>query len=575
MSHQSQMTRYLTNFIEGLVASGVRHAVISPGSRSTPLAILLHETAEMTTYVDVDERSAAFFALGLSKATQQPVAVVCTSGTAAANYFPAIAEANAANVPLIVLTTDRPHELRQVGAPQTMNQLNLYGDQVKEFVEMALAEETPELLNYAYWQGGKAASIATTLPKGPVHFNFPLREPLLPDLELVVEPQREITVFRGKHRLSTEQLQQLHLLWSGKKGVFVVGPDFPKAAIPLLLTLAEQLKWPVLADPLAGIRTSGQGKTILSSYYDTYLKSAKERLELQPDLVVRFGKSPVSKVLNQWLAALSGDYYLVEEASQWKDPAKKMTSQIVADPESLLQELTQMNWPISEPSWLDNWQNLDQIVEKVFSETAYLSVLSEGSVAKIIHETMSEFGNLFVSNSMPIRDLDTFVQRSEHPYTIYGNRGVNGIDGIVSTALGISAADSNAQNVLLIGDLALYHDMNGLAMCKNYQLPLTIVLINNSGGGIFSLLPQNQLDKSLFESLFGTDLALDYRHVASLYELDYLLIESQSELRQVLTKTTKRPRLIEVKTVRSDNAREHQQLFSAVEKALEQDFKWK
>ena len=223
MNHQETMTDYLTAFIEGLKNSGVEQAVISPGSRSTPLALLLHRETAIQTFVDVDERSAAFFALGLSKASQKPVVLLCTSGTAAANYYPAICEANISRVPLVVLTTDRPHELRQVGAPQAMDQLQMYQNHVKLFVEMALPEATEEMLNYAYWQGAKGAAFAQQTPAAPVHLNFPLREPLLPDLERKTKSSQQTALLAGQSILSTEQVQQLADQWYQKNGVLVVG----------------------------------------------------------------------------------------------------------------------------------------------------------------------------------------------------------------------------------------------------------------------------------------------------------------------------------------------------------------
>lgn len=551
MSHQSSMTNYLNAFIQGLIDGGVTRVVISPGSRSTPVSILLHQRTEIETFIDVDERSAGFFALGLTKKEQQPVVLVCTSGTAAANYFPAIAEARQSNLPLVVVTTDRPHELRQNGAPQTMNQLHLYGEHVKQFIEMALPEDTQEMRQYAYVQGAKSVGLSTSLPMGPIHVNVPLREPLLPDLSLPVPPIKKVSMMSGEPNLSTAQLNDLAQKWSNKKGIFIVGMGFPIDGVGGLIEVAEKLGWVILADPLANVRSYGKQSRNISPYFDTYLRHISE--ELTPEVIVRFGKSPVSKPLNQFLSRFSGEYYLVESSTQWLDSSKMMSTLIVSEEVSLLEGLLQSNIKRVDNEWLIQWNALDKKVLSVINEQSN-EVLTEANITKTVVETMEEESNLFVSNSMPIRDLDTYLPGTTHSFSIFGNRGVNGIDGIVSSALGVSASDLTKETRLLIGDLACFHDMTGLAMATKYQLPITIILINNDGGGIFSMLSQRELPKEMFDDLFATSTGVDFKYSAKMYGLDYHLVQSIKELKNLLTEKTKLPRLIEVTTNREENA---------------------
>lgn len=568
MSHQSSMTNYINSFIQGLIDGGVTQAVISPGSRSTPVSILLHQRSEIKTYIDVDERSAGFFAVGLSKASQKPVALVCTSGTAAANYLPAVSEAKQSNVPLVVVTTDRPHELRDNGAPQTMNQLNMYGSQVKQFVEMALPEGTEEMYQYAYVQGAKLSNLSYSLPQGPVHLNLPLREPLLPDLDLAVPKVKSVNTMTGKRCLSNAEIEKISQNWSGKKGTFVVGPSFDEEAVRQLVDLAEQLGWVILADPLANIRTFGINSPTISPYYDTYLRYVKE--DMMPDIIVRFGKLPVSKPLNQWLATFTGDYYLVESETEWLDASKMMTTLIVSDEVDFLSNMLETQLKRADESWLELFNKLDQIVVNSIKNQD-ITLFSEGNITQVVYHTMQEKDQLFVSNSMPIRDLDTYLPVTKKRVTIYGNRGVNGIDGVTSTALGVAANDTTRHTRLLIGDLSCFHDTTGLAMATKYQLPITIIVINNDGGGIFSMLSQKDLPTSLFDDLFATSTNVNFEAMANMVSLDYSSAESLIELESLLNDRPNYPRLIEVRTNREENAELRRAFQQQVRQTIEHD----
>lgn len=563
MNHQETMTRYLLQFIQGLITSKVESAVISPGSRSTPLALLLHREPAIKTYIAVDERSAGFFALGLSKAQHKPVALLCTSGTAAANYYPAICEAQESHIPLVVLTTDRPHELRQVGAPQAMDQLNLFQGHVKFFVEMALPEATPTMLNYAYWQGLRSTEIAAQLPAGPVHLNFPLREPLLPDLNLnAIASTRQ--VLQGKQRLSTAESTYLADIWSNKRGLLLVGGSQTTAEAQHIIKLADALGWPILSDPLTNVLTCGSQNPSLIASGDLFINELPKKM--QPEIIVQFGLLPISKNLMLWLSQLDPtqtERYFIDESSQWQDQLKQAQTMIQVNEQELISDLLALSLEPVEPAWLDSWKFYETRVQTILVNQQTTS-LSEAQVSLLVHQKMAPNGQLFVANSMPIRYLDRYMTPRSTAYQLYGNRGINGIDGVVSTALGMTAASSNQQNVLLVGDLTLYHDMNGLLQGKKYQLPLTIVLLNNNGGGIFSFLSQNQLEERDFEPLFGTPLDMDFSLVAKLYESSYYHVESLCQLEQLLDTPTDHLRIIEIQTQREDNVLELQAITAKI-----------
>ncbi|OJG67566.1 2-succinyl-5-enolpyruvyl-6-hydroxy-3-cyclohexene-1-carboxylic-acid synthase [Enterococcus moraviensis] len=538
-----------------MISSGVEQAVISPGSRSTPLALLLHRQEKITTFVEVDERSAAFFALGLSKASGKPVALLCTSGTAAANYYPAICEANASHIPLIVLTTDRPHELRQVGAPQAMDQFHLFQSHVKEFIEMAIPEGTKAMLDYSYWQGMRVIDTACQTPKGPVHLNFPLREPLLPDLNQALIAEKTTKIVVGKKQLSEDELIKFVDACQGKKGVLVVGGSHTPEEAKVFIELAESLNWPILSDPLANITACGKDSSLIMSYADLFIQEVE--MNQSPEVVIRFGMVPISKNTMFWLQSLSetSKIYFVDETGEWQDQLKQTQVAIQAEEQLFAKAIRDRVKIKTTDSWRDQWINWQEITAQQLMKLSEMKTLNETSASILVHKKMAKDGQLFVSNSNAIRFLDRFSSPESNQYQLFGNRGINGIDGIVSTALGMCATHPNRQNVLLIGDLAMYHDMNGLLLAKRYNLPLTIVLLNNNGGGIFSFLSQRQLKSDDFEPIFGTPIDLDFSLVAQLYDAEYTKAESLEQLEQLLeaTQTQAKFQLIEVVGDRQEN----------------------
>lgn len=521
------MTSYLRHLIAGLKQGGVRQVVISPGSRSTPLALLVKRESDLQYFVAVDERSAGFLALGLAKSSQQPVALLCTSGTAAANFYPAICEAEASNVPLVVLTSDRPPELRNIGAPQTMSQNQLYADHVKFFVELALPESTPLMLRYSFWQGFQLATRATKGVKGVVHANVPLREPLLPDLT------QNTPIDLSLAQTSTQSL--IAQGWFQKKGMIVLGSERSLAEAQLALTLANHLDWPIVGDPLSQL-ASCDGET------QNYVKQADVIFEETRDLpevevILRFGKVPVTKNVMFYLRDSQAVQILVDETQQWPDYLYR-SQYLVAESLTKVAKQILQSTPKRDQSYLQAWQNLQKLAGQAIDETSEQFTFHESQLAMILMKTLARGEQLFVANSNAIRLVDRLSGVSENSFQIFGNRGVNGIDGILSTVAGL-AMQTKARTYLLVGDLTLFHDMNGLQLLKSYQLPVTIILLNNNAGGIFSFLSQRSLTADDFDPLFATPLDLDFAQVAKTYELAYQKVESEADFEQAMANSRK------------------------------------
>lgn len=631
MTGTNAMTLYMSAFVDELFAGGIRHAVVSPGSRSTPLALLLEEHPGIRVWIQIDERSAGFFALGLAKALREPVALLCTSGTAAANYFPAVAEGKLARVPLVVLTSDRPHELRHVGAPQTMDQLNLYGSHAKWFVDMPLPEEDLATVRYARSVARRAVGIAGESPRGPVHLNFPIREPLLPDLDhpLLYRYGREEeradaslpAEMRGTMMLPPAELDRISaVLASVREGIIVCGPQDDPELAPSLLRLAQLLEYPVLADPLSQLRCTGDGvHPLVIDTYDAFLRDRATAQALAPEVVIRFGAMPVSKPFMQYLDLHRGRYELLlvdEAAGELRDPNLAATTVLRADAKALCDQLAERlaallpsagsqdtggmatsrhesglsvdpdeagmsvsqrvaglsggtipagmfaanlaegSGKVAEFSgWAENWQAYNRIARDLLqTEADYRQdeFWFEGKVVKELADCMPDDSAIVLANSMPIRYADLFFTCSDKNIAFAGNRGVNGIDGTVSTAFGFCAAGK--RTVLLTGDLSFFHDLNGLLAGKLYKLPLTIVLVNNDGGGIFSFLPQASLPRH-FETLFGTPTGLEFEHAARLFGASYCQPADWNEFRAELRKqlSADGPGIIEVRTHRQQN----------------------
>ncbi|WP_416827785.1 2-succinyl-5-enolpyruvyl-6-hydroxy-3-cyclohexene-1-carboxylic-acid synthase [Ectobacillus polymachus] len=575
MNHREALTYYLGSFVDEIARLHVRDVVISPGSRSTPLAMLMAEHADITTYLHVDERSAAFFALGMAKAKQTPVALLCTSGTAAANYFPAICEAFHSRVPLLVLTADRPHELRDIEAPQAMNQIGLYGSFVKKSFELALPESSSSMYRYIRTSAKRAVRLSTDLPKGPIHLNFPIREPLIPDFSLSdiwdqgrVHSNEEST---GTIRVSSPSYLEstANRLLSLEKGMIVCGDQQDPILAQAVVELAGTLQYPILADSLSQLRCGSHDKTYIMDCYDTFLRNEEIAAEWKPDVIIRLGAMPVSKALSKFIGKQKDALHItVDEAGAWRDPVRMTNEMVYANETQFCKELAVKVNKKEESDWMRLWKRMNDVSKKQLQEVDNYDGRFEGKVITEVARILPDGAALFLGNSMPIRDADTFLFNEDKELTVFANRGVNGIDGVISTALGTSIIYSPL--VLVIGDLSFYHDLNGLLAAKLHQLNATIIVVNNDGGGIFSFLPQHE-HKQHFESLFGTPLGLDYEHVVKMYGGAFSRPQSWQQFREHVKAGVfgKGLHVVEWRTDRESNMSTHRDLWAAVSKQID------
>jgi len=573
---------YTGAFVEEMARAGVRHVCISPGSRSAPLALAIANQKTLKSWTHVDERSGAFFALGLARALGEPVALVCTSGTAAANFFPAVVEARSAGVPLIVLTADRPPELRDVGAAQTIDQNRLYGAHAKWFVEVALPEATPEMIRYARALAGRAVARAIESPSGPVHLNFPFREPLVPrpgsNLR-IVEGRRDgrpwVKVTRSRRVIDDEAARSLaSRVARSERPIIVCGPQTDSELAVPLSSLARVMGAPVLADPLSQVRWGSHDRNCVIDRYDAFLRHDPTAAALAPDLIVRIGGTPTSKALLQFLERQPSAPLIVIAESQWPDPSLLAEEMVRADPAATCAQLAGIIPETSDrdAEWLGRWLDADRIARNALDQYACtLAEAFEGAALADVAGVLPDGATLFVSSSMPVRDLDAFASGDRRNLRVLANRGANGIDGVVSTALGAAAAmPANAPPlVLVIGDLALYHDMNGLLAAKVHGIDATIVVLNNDGGGIFSFLPQ-AAHPEYFEQLFGTPHGLDFEPVAALYHASYQRAHDSQSLRRCVSEGISRRglQLVEMRTGRARNVELHREAWKSVASAL-------
>jgi 2-succinyl-5-enolpyruvyl-6-hydroxy-3-cyclohexene-1-carboxylate synthase len=543
---------------------GMTHACTSPGSRSSPIVLSLVREQRIRCFSHIDERSAGFFALGAAKASGRPVALACTSGTAAANYAPAVNEAHEARVPLIVLTADRPAELRDVGAGQTIDQLKLYGGAVKWFVELGVHDATPENLRWIRQLACRAYLTAGDGRPGPVHINLPFREPLVLDqtTELPPDPTgrpgNRPWITSMPPRTSAAPARHLPA-----RGVVIAGrQERDRTLGHAIARFAERADYPLLADPLSGAR---HGPAVISRY-DLLLRDQDFTAAAQPELIIRVGDLPTSKPLRTWLAAQADvEQIALDPEAAWQDPAATLCERIAADPAQTLEAWTPAT--PADPDWLAKWRGADDAVSAQI-ESTLAEQLSEPLVAARLSDWLPADATLFVASSMPIRDVELYFGVGELAPRVLSNRGANGIDGTVSSAFGVAAA-SDGPVVLLIGDVALAHDIGGLLAAKRHSLALTIVLLNNDGGGIFHFLPVAG-QRDAFEEHVATPHGLDFAHAAALYGLRHTPAQTAQQLRDAIARSIvqRAPEIIEVRTDRHENLALHRRLAAAATAAL-------
>jgi 2-succinyl-5-enolpyruvyl-6-hydroxy-3-cyclohexene-1-carboxylate synthase len=598
----------LRAFVDELARCGMRAACTSPGSRCAPLVLTLAREERLRCYSHIDERCAGFFALGLAKASEQPVAVTCTSGTAAAELLPAAIEAHEARVPLLLLTADRPPELRETGAGQAIDQLKLFGSAAKWFFEVGTHEASEQRLRWIRTLACRAYWTALEGRQGVVHLNFPLREPLVID-----EPVPEDLTGRGGRRPYVRRSPSLRLpagdreaippelielIKSARHGLIVAGRDERDSPTSLgsvgeaAAEFAAALGWPLLADPLSGAR---RGDAAIA-HYDALLRDETFAARTRPDLVIRVGDLPVSKPLRTWLAGL-GDtpQVALDPEGAWQDPASILSHSLALEPAAALAGLTALASPPTATSttghrttladaqprllsadhdWLAGWRAADERAAEAILGVLGSADLSEPAIAVELGVLLGETATLFVASSMPVREIETFWPVREDPPRVLCNRGANGIDGTVSSAFG-AAAHGEDPVVLLIGDVALAHDIGGLLAAQRLNLKLTIVLLDNGGGGIFDFLPISRVamaqEADIYTRHIATPTELDFAKAAALYGLAHERVETIPGFRAALERALlpgAGSAIVHLQTDRASNVELHSQVWKAVSGTL-------
>jgi 2-succinyl-5-enolpyruvyl-6-hydroxy-3-cyclohexene-1-carboxylate synthase len=552
--------------MDGLAAAGLRRVVISPGSRSTPLVLALNRHPRLRSWQHPDERSAAFFALGLASHDHRPAGLIATSGSAPGHWLPAVIEANRAGIPLILLSADRPAQLQACGSNQTVDQIHLFGSQVRSFHDAGAPSAEPQALAHIRRLGVQAVHRAMGPDPGPVHLNLPLPEPLTPvKFPPLTSERRTVPVADNRVRPDPHQVQRIARLIETGSGLIVCGPMSQDQAFAEALTrLAEQLNCPILADPLSGLRFDRHAHERIISRYDGFLRCEAFTRGAKPGWVLRFGAAPVSKTLLDSLQCWNARTILCAPQGDWPDPLHQTDEMVRCDPSLLCTALSACELRAGPASWLQRFTLMEQTIERFHLPADELP--TEDRLIEELIEALPENAILFSGNSLPIRQLDSWSGQGQRSLRILANRGASGIDGNVSTLLGLAAA-GNQPVVGLLGDLAFFHDMNGLLFARG--LRAVIVLLNNSGGGIFGMLPQARLEA--FERQWLMPTHLDFSHTARLYDLDYRCIERQHQFRPALVHAIARPEvsLLEVKLAREHSLQRQKDYFRQLKAIVE------
>ena len=547
---------FCATLVDEWLHCGVRHAVVSPGSRSTPIALEIANRQEIEMHIFHDERSAAFTALGIAKASGVPAILVCSSGTAAVEFHPAVVEAHHSETPILICTADRPAELQGVGAPQTIDQQNLYGVAIRKFVNAEVADDSESHT----WRHIARDLFATSLGdvQGPVHLNLRFREPLMGFATNLPPRSASDAVITKKVALpSSRSLRKLNKALESEKGLIIAGPE--NYRVESIVRLAEALGWPIIADPRSGTRVPNK---LVVAGADAILRDEDFSKRLRPDVVLRFGTLPASKVVNSWLSGSGANQVVITTTPSLTDPDRQCSLHIVSDIDELCAGLVSVHSKEfvrkRSLSWLDKWVAAEDSAQKAINAAlADEPGLTEPGVARAIYALVPEASHLVVSSSMPIRDVEWFgAPRSG--LRVHANRGANGIDGVVSTAVGVALA-TRQPTTLLIGDIALLHDVNGLINLASRKIDLRIVVIDNNGGGIFSFLPQAQaLDEAKFEKIFGTPHDANIKMLAQAHQINTHELTNISDLAEVLSQ--RGPWLARVVTDRQENVKVHERI---------------
>ena len=571
-----------------LVEAGVTDVVVCPGSRSTPLALATRAHPGLRVRVLLDERSAGFFALGLARASRRPVAVVVTSGTAVAELLPAVVEASLARVPLVLLTADRPPELRDRGAPQTIDQAGIFGGHVRWATELPLLDGSPETRRHVRSVIGRAVATARGGPAGPVHLNIGFREPLIPEGLGPLEPaagEREgpfTAVVTGPPRLDAAAAGELATRLAGvERGLIVAGPHDDPALPAALARLAAATGYPIVADPLSGVRCGPHDRSFAMSHADHLVRSGPWRDAHTPDLVIRFGATTTSKPMLTLLEATMPAQVVVDGDRGWSDPAIIPTTFVQADATATADGLADAlvaSRHTPGGTWARGWCDADRAADRALA--SWLADVEargepfEGLPFAVMGALLPDGALLWAGNSMPVRDMDDWLPGTARAIRPLSNRGANGIDGVVSTALGAAAAEVGPV-VLVVGDLSFLHDLNALVAARLHGLSATIVLVDNDGGGIFSFLPQATADAPAvglpehYEELFGTPHGIDVGPIVAALGGQFADVTT-ADLRDALAASIGRPgvRVLRYRTDRARNVELHREAATAVAAAL-------
>lgn len=584
----------LRGFVDELVAAGVTDAVVCPGSRSTPLALALRAHPGLRVRVLIDERSAGFFALGMGRAARRPAVVLTTSGTAAAELLPAVVEASLGRVPLLVITADRPPELRDRGAAQAIDQDHLFGRHAKWFAELPLLDG--EDVTRRHVRGVAARAVATALdgPAGPVHLNAPFREPLVPVGDLgplgpADAAPAATEVLAGRRTLDAGETERLAGRLAGVgRGLVVAGPQDDPALPAALARLAAALGWPIVADPLSLVRCGPHDRSHVVARGDLLLRPGPWRDAHAPDLVLRLGALPTSKPLLALLEERRPDLVVVDGDGGWREPAVLPVTMVHADAAwtaaALADALEEREGRDGGErhtgrGWLDAWLAADRAADAALRDwlaaTTAVGEPFEGAPFAHLGELLPDGAVLWASSSMPVRDLDAWLPGGPRAIRPLASRGANGIDGVVSAAMGAAAAGERV--TLVVGDLALLHDLGGLVTARLQGLAATIVVVSNDGGGIFSFLPQASAQvpgaglPDRFEELFGTPHGIELGPLVTALGAAHRVVGAH-DLRDALAEATAAPpdgiRVLELRTDRARNVGLHREAAAAVAAAL-------
>ncbi len=567
ISPEDVQATFCATLVDEWIRCGVRHAVVCPGSRSTPLALALLADDRIGVHVHHDERAAGFVALGIGKASGLPAVVLTTSGTAAVELHPAVVEAHHDRVPLLACTADRPPELRDVGAPQTIDQVGLYGDSVRWQLDPGVAD----LVAASTWRSMAARSVleSTGDSPGPVHLNLPFREPLVGRAS-TLPGAGPASAGHAWHRstavrrfVDDDDAVRLSELVKRRRGVIVAGDEIDDPVGVLLL--AQRLGWPVLADPRGGCRVADE---VVVAHGDAIARSAPAGLA--PEVVLRFGTWPASKLLPRWLTDCGAAHLLVEGHRRWGDPQRAVSQRIEAPASALLAAVLPWLEGGAAPSgWLQAWREADDAAEEIIHrQVASSDDLTEPAIARDVVATLSDGTALVVSSSMPIRDVEWFAA-PRSGVRVLANRGANGIDGVVSTAAGVAL--TGIPTAVLVGDVAMLHDTNALLGLAAREIDLVVVVVDNRGGGIFSFLPQaTALPAGDFETLFGTPHDVDIAQLASVHGVRASTVLGRADLVEAIEDAERSGgvHVVVARTDRADNVEVHRQIHAEVAQAL-------